>query len=313
MKKINIIFFGTGNFAKTILQNLIVNTLVEIKMIITQPDKPIGRKQELQAPPIKILAEQYKLNISQPANLKTYDLDLKTYDLNIVVDYGLFIPQNIIDIPKFGSINIHPSLLPKYRGSSPIQSVLVNGESKTGVSIMLIDAEMDHGPILTQKELGIEPDDTYTTLSAKTAVMASKMLTDVLSKHIDGSIKPQFQDDNKATFCKILTREDGLIDFNKTALEIYNQYRGLTPWPGVYVETQNHKSTTLKQRLKLLKILPVDKNIAVKKIVYENNKIFIGCKNGSMEVLELQMEGKKPMEAKYFINGYKYLNNRTLI
>ncbi len=311
MTKISIIFFGTGDFATVILQGLINNPLVKVELVITQPDKPVGRKQELQLPPVKLLAQKHGLQIEQPEKLQRSLVGAnllgmtKKIDLNIVVDYGLLIPQNIIDIPKHGSINIHPSLLPLYRGPSPIQSVLINGESQTGVSIMLIDAKMDHGPILAQKTLNIEPDDTYTTLHAKAAKMASEMLLNTIPAYVDGKISPKPQDDKKATFCKILKREDGLVDFNKTAQEIYNQYRGLTPWPGIYIEVKN-------QRLKLLRIKPSEAKIENKIVVYKDEKIFIGCNSGCIEILELQMEGKKPMKAKDFINGYKQLNNFKL-
>ena len=150
MSKIKINFFGTHQFATTILQGLIDSPFIKIAKVITMPDKPVGRKKELQSSPVKILALEHDLKIDQPEKLKDYNIGDSEYGLNVIVDYGMIIPQNIIDTPKFGSINVHPSLLPKYRGPSPIQSVLIDGQTKTGISIMLIDKEMDHGPILAQ-------------------------------------------------------------------------------------------------------------------------------------------------------------------
>ena len=276
------------------------------------PDRPVGRKQELQSSPVKIFAEKYGLKIEQPITLKNYELEIRNYGLNVVVDYGMLIPQNIIDAPKFGTINVHPSLLPKYRGPSPIQSALMNGEKETGVSIMLIDAKMDHGPILTKKTIQIDKDDTYPVLAKKLAGMASTMLIEAIESYVAGKIISQPQNDKLATFCQFLTREDGRVNFNKTAPEIYNQYRGLAPWPGVYVEIKNEKLKMKNYRLKLLKIITSDKMIDVGKMAFDKDKIFIGCNDGAIEVLELQLEGKKAMSAKDFINGNKQLNNMSL-
>lgn len=298
----DIVFFGTHNFAATILEGLLNSPVINIKKVITQPDKPVGRRQELRACPVKILAQKYGLEVEQPVNLKNYDLKIKNYDLNIVVDYGHIIPRFVIETPKFGSVNIHPSLLPKYRGPSPIQTALMNGDIQTGVTIMLVDEKMDHGPILAQESLQIDSDDNYHNLSQKLAEKAKESLLQAITKYLAGEIKLQPQDDSQATYCQMLDRADGLVDFNKTAVEIYNQYRGLTPWPGIYMSVQG-------QRIKLLKITLADKKINSGKIIFIKDKIYIGARDGSIEALELQLEGKKAMDAKSFINGYGYLEN----
>ena len=202
MKKISTVFFGTHDFAATILEGLIDNPLFDIKLVITQPDRPVGRKKEMQAPPTKIVAEKYNIPIQQPTSLKTYNLKPKTYDLSIVVQYGLLIPPNILNIPKHGTLNTHTSLLPKYRGASPIQSALINGDKKTGVTIMLMDEGLDSGPIILQKETKILPNETYLELDKKLSKISLEALVESIPKYISGNLKPKEQDKSKATFCK---------------------------------------------------------------------------------------------------------------
>ncbi|KKQ28129.1 MAG: Methionyl-tRNA formyltransferase [Candidatus Magasanikbacteria bacterium GW2011_GWC2_37_14] len=304
MNKIKIVFFGTHEFASTILQGLLDNPNFEIALVITQPDKPVGRKQELQPPAVKILAQKHSLTVEQPISLKlevvsqkSYNLQLTTYDLAIVCQYGLIIPQKLLEQPKFGFINVHTSLLPKYRGASPIQSALVNGETETGVTIMKMDAGMDTGPILTQKACIIDKTETYTTLSNKLAKIANLELPKAILGYISSKIAPEPQDNSLATYTKILTRDDGKIDWSKSVKEIYNQYRGHTPWPGVWT-TWNNK------RVKLLQITPSEIKISNSEFKVNDGKLLVGCNNGSIEVLELQVEGSKPTDAKSFINGY---------
>lgn len=310
--KISIIFFGTHDFAASILQGLIDSGLFEIDLVITQPDQPVGRKQVLTPPPVKILAEKYNLKIDQPITLKSYvlglkseDIRYKTYDIGVCCQYGLIIPQIILDTFKHGIINIHTSLLPKYRGASPIQTALINGETETGVTIMKMDAGMDTGAILAQKSLSIDPNDTYTTLSEKLAKTAILCLPDVLQDYVSGKIIPQAQDNTLTTYTKILSREDGKIDWSKSADDIYNQYRGLTPWPGVWTTTSETTSNLkINKRVKLLKILPSNLKFDIGYWILDIDKLYIGCKDGAIEVLELQMEGSKVMDAKSFVNGY---------
>jgi len=298
MNKIKIIFFGTHEFAATILQGLIDNSNFEVGLVITQPDKPVGRKQELQPSAVKLIAQKYNIEIQQPQSLKTFDFKtLQTFNLGVCAQYGLIIPQSILDAPKFGIINVHTSLLPKYRGASPIQSALVNGETETGVTIMKMDVGMDTGPILSQKACSIDENETYTDLSNKLAKIANFELPEAILAYVSGKIVPQAQDNTLATYTKILTREDGKIDWSKSAEEIYNQYRGLTPWPGVWTIYNN-------KRVKLLKIKPDNKILEIGNWKLEIDKIFIGCGQGTIEVVELQVEGSKPTDAKSFINGH---------
>lgn len=293
-----IAFFGTHNFAATILEGIINNPLFDIQLVITQPDKPVGRKQKTQKSPVKLLAEKHGLQIAQPNSLKTCTLaQLHTCELGICAQYGLIFPPNILNAPKMGILNFHTSLLPKYRGASPIQSALLNGESKTGVTLMKMDAGLDTGPILWQKILKIEPNDNYTTIEEKLAKIAILGLTEALPDYVAGTLSTTPQDNARASICKELTREDGKIDWQRTAREIHNQYRGLTPWPGVWTIWNN-------KRLKLLQIKLIYKTLPAGQMLVEGDKIYIGAVDGAIEVLELQLEGKEKMSTKDFVNGY---------
>lgn len=298
---ITVIFFGTENFAAAILAALLDNKNFEVVGVVTAPDRPVGRHQVLQESPVKILAEKYNLQVLQPETLKNFQFPIPrtrdNFQLNVVCDYGLIIPKTILDASKIGSINVHPSLLPKYRGPSPIQTALINGDKATGVTIMLMDEKMDHGPILAQKIVPIAPNDTYPRLSDKLAKEAQILLLNTLLEWVKGSLTPQTQNEAQVTFCHIFKREDGKIDLNKTAIEIYNQFRGLTPWPGVWFNWHG-------KRVKLLQIKPASLKAPQKEFVGVSGKLFLGCHGGSLEVLELQVEGKKAMNAKEFMNGY---------
>jgi len=313
---ISVNFFGTHDFAAGILQALIDSADFEIKTVFTVPDKPIGRHQEIQKSSVKILAEKYGLRVEQPESLQNFSLLLTPYSLNIVCDYGLLIPKNIIDAPGHGSLNVHPSLLPKYRGATPVQTALMNGDSETGVTIMLMDEKLDHGPILAWKTIKIDPTDNYTSLSEKLLETAKSLLIDTVQKWVLGpKMPPQPQDDSKATVCHELTRADGQVDFSgQTAQQVYNRFRALTPWPGVWTMLGG-------KRVKLLSVItamPTGRQakagicgrsrVKPGMTAIADNQIFFTCADGNpIEVLELQMEGKKPMTAKEFINGYKTL------
>jgi len=292
-----IVFFGTQQFGRGILESLMSDSAFEVIAVFTQPDKPVGRKQEIQMSPVKLLAQEKNIPIFQPDSLKNYEIPNLGADLNIVCQYGLIIPQTVLDSAKHGSINIHTSLLPRYRGASPIQSAILNGEKETGTTIMLMDSKMDHGPILAQEKITINQDDNYLTLSEKMLPPACTLLNRTIKEYLSGKIKPQEQNHEEKTLCKMFNREDGQIDFTKSAQDIYNQFRGFYVWPGIFTFFEN-------KRIKLLNIKPVEKKLQPGKFVAENGRLFVGCAVNSIEVFELQIEGKKPMDAKAFINGY---------
>ena len=294
MKKLKIIFMGTPDFAAPALKQLVSNNY-EISAVITAPDKPIGRKQEVTPPPIKKLALQYKIPVLQPEkilnsswpkpDLKSQILNLNP-DLIVVSAYGKIIPKEILDIPQYGSLNIHPSLLPKYRGPSPIQFAILNGEKITGATIMLMDEKMDHGPILAQEKIEIPSDETSQTLHDKLAQLGADLLIKTIPQYVQGEIKPKPQDEKNASYTKILTREDGKIDWRKSAESIERQIRAFTPWPGAW--------TIDGKRLKILKAKVVDKK----------DGLTFKTKRGYLLLEMVQPEGKKTMSGEEFIRGY---------
>ena len=316
---VSLVYFGTNDFSAQVLEALVAIPDFTVVGVVTQPDRPVGRNQEIAHPPVKVVAEKLGLSVVQPESLKNFSpASLPQADIFVVFAYGLLIPKAILHLPSHGTINIHPSLLPKYRGPTPVQSAIINGETETGVSIMLLDEQMDHGPILEQIKVAIDPEDTTETLTHKLIAQATPLLLTTTSAWIEKKIAPRPQNHAEATYCKMLTREDGKVDWNKSANEIYNLYRGLTPWPGIWTTWEG-------KRLKLQKIKKTPpqrdpahggtknqkNNVTIEQlsnaagaITAFENRIFVVASNGLIEVTELQLEGKKPMDAKTFLTGY---------
>ena len=305
MEKINIVFFGTHDFAATILEGLLNNPNFNIETVFTQPDRKVGRKQIIEESPVKKLALKYNLKIEQPETLKNFQLPGLSSRLAVVAQYGLIIPKQILESFSKGMINVHGSLLPKYRGASPIQDAIKHGEEITGNTIMIMDDQVDHGPILSQQGVTIDQTDTFTTLSQKMAIEGSQLLLNTIPQYLVGEIIPQAQDHAQATFTVLIDKNDGKIDFTKTATEIYNLYRAFTPWPGVWCVWKD-------KRLKLLKIIKAEETIPAGEVIIKDKHIFIGCAQGSVEVLELQLEGKTAMTAEVFANGYQNFNQAVV-
>lgn len=302
--KIKTIFFGTHEFAVTILEGLLKSPEIEVVQVITQPDEPVGRRQILTPPPVKILAQKHSIPVDQPSTLKNYHLNIQA-DIFIVAQYGKIIPKHIIETPPHGTLNVHTSLLPKYRGASPIQTAIMHGETETGVTIMKMDEGMDTGPILLHKKIKIEADDTYHTLNEKLAELGKTALLEALPLYINGALQPVPQNDTQATYTKLLSREDGRVEWERSAKEIYNLYRGLTPWPGIW---------TLwgEKRLKLIEIKKGEGSLRPGLVEIKNGQMKIGCQEGCVEVVKIQPEGKGVMEGKVFLNGYKEIEGSVL-
>lgn len=316
MKKL--IFFGTSDFSVPALRAL-ATAGYEIPLVVTTPDEPVGRKQILTPPPIKTIANSLGLRAIQPASLKkdptiVDSLSAIGADFAVVASYGKIIPQVIIDLFPQGMINIHPSLLPKYRGPSPIQSVLLNGEKETGVCIMQLDAEVDHGAILANSLETIDDSDNYQTLSGKLAEAGANLLIKTLPGYLSGEVKPQAQDHTQATFTKKFTSEDGKIDWQKSAVEINNQIRALNPEPGTWTTMFSDQASGNKEKEQVIKITKSTPNLTTYEVVrlgppgqffQKDKKLFATTGDGILEILELQPAGKKVMSAKDFINGYR--------
>lgn len=248
--KTNFAFFGTSDFSVAVLDELKKAGLLP-KIIVTSPDKPKGRGLKLASPPVKIWALANKIDFLQPEKLDddfSYKLQATSYKLFIVASYGKIIPRAILDIPENGMLNVHPSLLPKYRGASPIQAQILNDEKKVGVTIMLMDEKMDHGPVLTSRELEI-PSSQFQVpnnieLSKKLAEEGGKLLAETMPKWLAGEIKPIPQNDSQATFCKKITKEDGLIDLTGDPRQNFLKIQALAGWPGAHFFTERNGKKT---------------------------------------------------------------------
>ncbi len=299
---LSLIFCGTPRFAVPSLERLAA-TGHRIHLVVTQPDRPKGRGLELVPSPVKQSAQKLDLPITQPDRIKTNDafrsqLTSLNPDAIIVVGYGRIIPQWMLDLPPLGNMNLHASLLPKYRGAAPIQWAIANGETVTGNTTMRIDAGLDTGDILLQQQLPINLEDTAETLAPRLASLGADLLIETLAGLEAGTIRPRKQDDSQATLAPILKKEDGLIDFSRTAQEILNRLRGFQPWPGAHTRFRG-------KNLQILKAQPSNAVVPPAELETIGDRLAVGCaKNTSLELLELQLEGKKPSSALAFINGY---------
>jgi methionyl-tRNA formyltransferase len=297
-----IVFCGTPQFAVPTLQKLVET--FHVRLVVTQPDRPKGRGLELVASPVKQSALKLSLPVYQPEKIKTNEeLKAKLAQINpdaiIVVGYGRIIPSWMLQLPKYGNINLHASLLPQYRGAAPIQWAIANGERVTGVTTMRIDEGLDTGDILLQRELSISEDDTAETLAAKLATIGADLMIETLMGLQTGTMRPQKQDNAQATLAPILKKEDGRIDFSRSAPEIYNRFRGFQPWPGAF--------TTFRARgLNITALRPASEHILPAQLLVKGSQVFVGCGNdGAIELLELQPEGKKRISAEDFVHGYR--------
>ncbi len=307
--KIKIIFIGTPKFGAIILERLIKNGFKPV-LVVTETDKPVGRRQIITPPLVKVIAQRYDINIVQPSKIldsRAQIADLKP-DLIIIAAYGQIIPKEILNIPEFGSLNVHPSLLPEYRGPSPVQYAILNGDKKTGISIMLVDEKMDHGPIVSSIKYSIAGEETFGTLLERLAEIGSRLLVNAIPKLINKEIKPMPQDETKATFTKILKKENGKIDWNKSAEEIERQIRAFNPWPGSFTECEDNKF-----KIKTLKIWKASiqeqtgagpNGIPGKTYMATNEKIAVQTGKNFLIIEELQAESGKRMRSEEFLKGH---------
>ncbi len=315
MNQIKTILIGTSEFAKnTFEKSWIDNQLSNFKIIkvVTTPDKPVGRKQKLTPSPVKKWAIEKELEIFQPQKISDPDSIEKIKKLNpdliILCAYGQIIPKEILDIPKLGALNVHPSLLPKYRGPSPIQATILNGDKITGVSLMIMDEKMDHGSIISNFKFQISNSKfTYEELSKKLSEIAANLLIKTLPNYIRGKIKPKPQDHSQATFCKIIKKSDGQINWDNSARQIERKIRAYHQWPNAYTFWNNKK-------LKILNADILDKNTNHKtgEVFLENNSLCVQTGDNILSLNKLQLEGKKPMKIKDFLNGHKNIINAIL-
>jgi methionyl-tRNA formyltransferase len=300
---LDLVFCGTPRFAVPTLEKL-VDAGFRIDLVVTQPDRPKGRGLELVQSPVKQSALKLSLPITQPERIKSNDefraqLTALKPDAIIVVGYGRIIPQWMLDLPPLGNLNLHASLLPKYRGAAPIQWAIASGETVTGVTTMRIDAGLDTGDILQQQQLAIAPDDTAETLAPRLAAIGADLMVETLRALQAGTILPRPQDNSQASLAPILKKEDGLIDFSRTAAEIVNRIRGFQPWPGAYTKFRG-------KNLQIIKARSTTAAAPQAELHADANRLLVGCGNNtSLELVEIQLEGKKRTNAADFLRGYR--------
>ncbi len=301
-KKYKIIFFGTPEFAVAPLARLAEHPRLEIVAVVTQTDRPVGRHQELTAPPVKREAVRRGVPVLQPEKIRTPEFEQVVRDLApdavIVVAYGKIIPENLLAIPPHGWINVHASLLPKLRGASPIQHAILLGFPETGVSIMRIEPTLDTGPIIAQERMPLDIQETFQTLHDKLMQLGADLLSRVLIPYLKGSIKPVEQDHAGATECRTIRKEEGKIDWQKSALDIERHIRAFNPWPGSFT-TFNGAQLKIHKALVLAQLSQTPGTLE-----WKDTRLIVHTGDDQLELLVLQLEGKKPMSAQGFANGY---------
>ena len=296
-----LIFLGTPEFAVPTLE-AIVSAGHEVLLVITQPDRPRGRGGSTAAPPVKQAALRLGLPVYQPERVRRPEalervLDVRP-DAMVVVGYGQIIPQSIIDIPRLGILNVHASLLPKYRGAGPIQWAIANGETRTGVTTMRIDAGLDTGDMLLKAETEIGPEETAPELGARLAALGAGLLVETLAGLERGSIAPEQQKSGEATLAPILKKEDGRIDWNLPAGTIHNRVRGFQPWPGAYTGFRGQQLHIWRSR-----VAGAQEAASKQPGAISLKPLRVACGSGSLELLEVQLEGRRRVSAADFANG----------
>ncbi len=302
MKNTKVVFMGTPLFSVSIIEALIeISTVVAV---VTQPDKPVGRGKKMEASPVKEKALQDDIPVLEPKRLRK-DADiletLRNYcaDLFVVAAYGQILPPNVLEMPKYGCINVHASLLPRWRGASPIQSAILAGDEKTGVTIMQMDEGMDTGAILIQRDLPVLREDTGETLSNRLSELGRDLLIEVLPAYLRGDLKPIPQDNTQATYTSLIKKEDGFLDLNLNAVVLERKVRAFNPWPGTYIPWKDSQLKIWKvEILKDVYLAPGDRGIHARYPI-------IGTKTDALCLTQVQVPGKKVVSGKDFLNGVK--------
>ena len=304
-----VVFMGTPEFAIPPLKHLIFNKY-QVVAVYTKPDKPAGRGRSLVSPPLKRTALTWKLPVVQPISLKSAEVmaQLSEFhpDVIVVAAFGQILPQSVLDIPSYGCINIHPSLLPRFRGASPVAAAILAGDELTGVSIMLMDRGLDTGPILARAQIPISAQDTTGSLTAKLSLIAAQLLLEVLPRWSRGELTPQPQNEAEATYSGSISKEEGEIDWHLPAVGIWRRVRALQPWPGCYTRWQG-------RQLKIIEAVPLpgERALEVGQVValtpaVESKAVFgVSTREGILGVLRVQLEGKRAMSAAEFLRGQR--------
>jgi methionyl-tRNA formyltransferase len=292
-----IVFMGTPDFAASILQQLIQRH--EVIGIVTQPDRPAGRYRRLQMSPVKQIALSHNIPFLQPEKIRRSEAELKRWspDVYVVAAFGQILPQTVLDIPPFGSINVHASLLPRWRGAAPIQAAIRAGDTQSGVTIMKMDAGLDTGPILSQRAIPLASDETGQSLHDKLAALGAELLIETLSDYLEGKIIPQPQSERGVTVAPQLTREEGNLDWSQDAASIERLIRAFTPWPGAYTHWNG-------QQLKIIKAHVTEGHAAQGEVGKLGSGFVVGTGKGLLKLEQLQLAGRKMMSAEEFGRGH---------
>ena len=299
-QELRTVFMGTPDFALQTLQGLI-DAGCKMVGVYTQPDRPKGRGKQLAAPPVKELAQKYDIPVYQPLKLRqpeaVAELEALAPDLIVVVAYGQILPKSVLEIPAHGCINVHASLLPKYRGAAPINKAIIDGETETGITTMYMDVGLDTGDMLVKKTLSIGPEETAGELHDRLASLGRETMEETLRQLCAGTLQREVQDDEQSTYASMMKKEDGRIDWSRSAQEIHNHVRGLDPWPGAY--------TTLNgELLKLAETSPeAAEGLAGSVIAADKNGVCVACGSGSLRIQQLQLAGRKRLAAADFLRG----------
>ena len=300
MSKLRTVFMGTPDFAVGCLQ--VMQEKTEVLMVVTQPDRPKGRGHKLTPSPVKVQALEYGLPVWQPEKIKTADCVAKLQELNpdliVVVAFGQILSQEILDIPRLGCVNVHASLLPRYRGAAPIHWSIINGETETGVTTMLMDAGLDTGDMLLKSKIAITPDMTTEELHDKLAEMGSALLADTVDGLTVGTIKGEKQDDSLSNYASMLTKETAHIDWRKSAQEVHNLVRGLNSWPVAWTMAGDKNCKVWQTR-----VLDNVSGAPGEVVEIKNKSFVVAAGNGGVEILEIQPPSKKRMPAGDFARG----------
>ncbi|MDP0270336.1 methionyl-tRNA formyltransferase [Glaesserella parasuis] len=305
MKKLNIIFAGTPDFAATHLQALL-NSEHNVIAVYTQPDKPAGRGKKLQASPVKQLAEVHHIPVYQPKSLRKEEAQAELQALNadvmVVVAYGLILPEAVLKAPKYGCLNVHGSLLPRWRGAAPIQRSIWAGDTETGVTIMQMDIGLDTGDMLHKVTTPILATETSASLYAKLAELAPPALLEVLNGLTSGQFKPEKQQDEQANYAEKLTKEEAKLDWNMTACQLERNIRAFNPAPMAYLTLMVNE---VEERIKVYQaeVLPHQDKTVGTVLAVDKNGIQIATQQGVLNITQLQPAGKKPMSVQDFLNG----------
>jgi methionyl-tRNA formyltransferase len=309
MTGLRIIFMGTPEFACPTLQ-LLLDRGEQVVAVVTQPDRPKGRGQKLQSSPVKLLAERHAIPVFQPLKVRAPEAvaTIRSFspDLIVVVAFGQILPKELLDIPKHGCINVHASLLPRYRGAAPLNWCIINGETETGVTTMMMDVGLDTGDMLLKSATPIDPEEDTSALHDRLAQIGARTLAETLDRLVAGTLTREKQDDSLFTYAPLLKKEDGVIDWKKSPLQIKNLVRGMTPWPGAYTWLDG-------KMLKVFGVVVANGAGAPGTVLAVSRQgIEVACGSGSIIITELQLEGKKRLPTREFLAGHD-LPLRTIL